>query len=251
MTKEVIAAVIEAYAFIGTSPHFCIINNAFGLFSNDGKQVMIKADKTNYCHKQLRYADPDYYDQMITSYPKDDEFFFDFIKNTLYRKWSEHFHREIDPETEKPYIRVTGLDTLPANVLQNFCIASRMPVEFPQDILRMKTLISAGLHPVIAFALRQARAIDKVTANTNIDQRIEVISLFQDHSPITNTSSLRRLVSCDPHLLSGPYKSNPKSVTPTNCIWGETEDLRKLKGKTIREFWNTWKEENADILHAS
>lgn len=239
--QQIIDDVIGAYPSIGTKPQYCIVNNAFGLYSNDGKRSVSHVTN-NLCHKKLREVEPGFYDNLITSWPKDDKEFFLFLTNFLYRNWAQYIHRKTDPKTKKKYILVTDLDKIPANVLQNFCIASRMPVEFPHNIVRMKELMNEGLHPCFAFALRQAQ--------TNPNGTVLIISSFQDHSPMSNTSSLRTLVSCEPVLLSVPFKEEPKKVTPTNCIWGESQDLRALQGLTIHEFWNNWKEKNADILHA-
>jgi hypothetical protein len=200
------------------------------------------------CHSDLCPWDGDEwaktYDQLITSYPAEqavDLMFFDFMKNVMYKKWSKAIHLEY--YNNVPYIRV-DLKKIPANVLYNFCICSRTIVEWREYLDVWQKLCACGIDPRFAFAV--CRCDVDVSKSGFLDQKIKDVGSDKEHWPVYLSASLERLcVSGPDHAKCPSWWRAPHESKPTNIIWGETKDLRKLAGKTIREFWNEWKEKIA------
>lgn len=199
------------------------------------------------CHQKVRYAKANVYDQMITSCPVVHEKFHNWLMTELFGEWSDHFHLEFYGKTKKPYIRISDLATIPANVLYNFCIASRIPLEFPKTTQFWEEMVSVrGLHPGFALAICRMHIEKGALANNETNW---------NHWPIDTTCSLYPLTTykVDPNTLTEMFKAHPTQVTPTNRIWGNKADLRGLNFKNaeaVDEFWLKWKEEHEDILLA-
>lgn len=195
------------------------------------------------CHAELQYSViGNKCDQIITSYPvkRDLEIrFFNFMADILYQSWGQYFHLEYRTDGQ-PYIRISDLDKIPAKIVMNFCICSRIPMEFSRYLTSWGELVDQGLHP--SFALATCRLgttnLDRVIYNTGRQDA--------DHWPLWPGVSLKRLLITGPdfrNYSAASFKSKPSLCCPTNTIWGETtNDLRELQGSTLRVFWEKWKE---------
>ncbi len=225
---------------------------SWALMSDD--ESMSDVTKLFVCHAHLLEAKAGIYDQLITSFPVTDDIhlkFFDFMKNVLYRNWSEHFLlKKYHPtdDTKKTaegqyYIHITNLSKIPANVLYNFCICSRAIVEQKQLLENWDKFVSEGIDPIFAFVVVHCE-MGWSRTNTivcDLDTKISSVTWYDGHWPFDYTLDLAVILEAKPIKLSKSFKSSPASCRPTNCIWGEAKNLRKLEGLTVREFWEIWK----------
>lgn len=169
----------------------------------------------------------------------------DFLINKLYGKWSDHLHVETDPITGEQYLRISDLATMPANVLYNFCISSRLPMEFPNTVQHWAEMVDRGINPGVALGVCRIGVMKDryggMETNTN-------------HWPVDNTSDLKLLATYTPKDVSLNFKNCPGAVTPCNVLWGTATDLAPLTtvdDEAIDSFWSQWKEQNDKILLAS
>lgn len=213
-------------------------NCSFAVVSNDGSES--KYWLRMPCHARLEDVHANVYDQIITSYPAEDELdlkFFDFMKNILYKKWSNFFHLE-QTEDGKYYIRISNLSEIPANVVFNFCICSRTIIERKETLLVWQKLIDNGVHPSFSYAICRASI---GTEHPNLlDNIVSSLGSLSGHIPIDQTASMKRVVIEGPEGCAVSFKEDPESSRPTNCIWGNDKDFRPLIGTSIREFWEKW-----------
>ena len=235
LRDEIVQSVLDSYPII-TEQECC----SFAVMSDD----LSRFDTTlNYvCHAPLRHLPSNIYDQLVTSYPvKDQELdlkFFDFMKNVLYKQWAPFIFLE-RTEAGLYYIRLGPLSQIPANIVYNFCICSRAIVERRDLVEVWDKLVTQGLHPSFAFAVCKA-ANENYKSITDLDEVVQFVDSAIEHWPFYLSVSLKSLMVDGPKNLSANFKSSPQSCIPTNTIWGETQDLRALGGKTIREFWEKW-----------
>lgn len=185
------------------------------------------------------------YDQIVTSFKAKtnrDYRFFCFLKEHLFRQWRDHIHLEFCDD--KPYLRISGLDTVPANVVYNICICSRMIIEFRQHVKRWDRLTrKLGYNPGFAFAVCTSDA-DWKDPDKAITDPFYAYGGNTWHSPFDITVDVRRMMNGDPTALSVPYKTDKSKCTPCNAQWGATQDLKGLVGKTLLEFYKTFQTEN-------
>lgn len=217
-------------------------NCSFAVVSNNG----LESDYWVHmpCHARLEDARANVYDQILTSYPVKDELdlkFFDFMRNILYKKWSNFFHLEQTKDGQY-YIRISNLSEIPSNVVFNFCVCSRTIVERKETLLVWQELLDNGVHPSFAYAICRA-SIDNSHANL-LDNTVFGLGGFSSHVPIDNTASMKRVVIEGPEGCAVSFKENPGSSRPTNCIWGNDKDFRSLVGTSIRKFWEKWEKTN-------
>lgn len=246
-----IRAIVESYPELlkcvpAKGPHRC----SYGVISNDGQKEDIRPN--SICHMSLTggWAVPvedGAFDQLFTSYPATDVHwftFFDFLVGHLFKKWAHVIHLEQTPDGHH-YIRISDLSAIPADILYNFCIFTRVPWEFHEDVVEWEKLVRLGMHPGFAFAVCRV--------GTHDDGRVHTIfhGGNNNHWPIDNTVDIRRLVSATPEHRETSYKSSRRACIPCNVMWGNTLQLRNLTGQTVEAYWLKWKEEHEDILLAS
>jgi hypothetical protein len=210
-----------------------IFKCSFGVLNKEKTLYKININKP--CHLALTYCQYNIYDTLITSYPAESELdkeFFNFMKNTLYHKFKDHFHLKY--YNSKPYIEVTDLDKIPANVLYNFCITSRFIVEFQKELKIWAKYNDTGLHQLVSFMCMGSN-VCPVTGKLN---RLFNEYINTHHWPFDQNS-------CPAVIMSGglvsnfntSFKSKPTSCTPSNIIWGDQyAAMRCLIGKTPKEI---------------
>lgn len=210
---------------------------SFALISNDGESSELFP--LEVCHSELQSIEAKVFDQLFTSYPirePIDQQFFLFMKNHLYRKFSD-FIQLGQAEDGSSYIHITDLSAIPANVVYNICICSRFPIEYRDELSVWAKLCDEGLNPGFAFAVCRFNS-------SNLDEKMDAEWLSdQEHWPFYITASMKALMQGEPaNNCPTTYKENPANCCPTNTIWGHTKDMRGINGLAIREFWEKWKD---------
>lgn len=123
------------------------------------------------------------------------------------------------------YIKCDELDKWPSNVLYNFCIATRMPLEHQVYLERWKVFKDAGIDPSLSFLL----AINSITLDdppkAPWDYKVRVADMgvgnYNHHwfdtklswARIINGDVIADLNSCN------SFKVNPNACKPCNQIW--------------------------------
>jgi hypothetical protein len=239
--KEIVDEIVGTYDELDYDKQ-CGDICSFAVFTNDIKHK--DTFNLRVCHANLRFVTAGVYDQLITSYLAKtdiDEKFFNFMKNVMYRKYAEFIHLERSDD-DVPYIRISDLDKIPANVVYNFCICSRMIVEYPKTVKKWSMLCDLGFHPSLALAVSRAELPKKADGSINPDVIVTDVGCDYEHWPFYLKSSIRALIKGEMLTTAASFKSRPMQCIPTNKIWGDAPDLRELKGKTLNEFWAKWKE---------
>lgn len=114
------------------------------------------------------------------------------------------------------YIQCSELDKWPANVLFNFCIATRTPWEFPKQIEGWSTLCEAGYPEMLAFLLSHSMG----------GKPFKIKRQFPDsgHHWFDPASDWHNILNGTPDLTCESYHKSPTSCTPSNVIWGKSKD---------------------------
>jgi hypothetical protein len=277
--KKVIDIVVARYRFMnGGNP--C----AFGVFSNDGNRHTEHPTAPCHAQLQYWGAKigSSYYgqgacefDQLITSYWAVEplEFrYFDFLKNRLFKNWSdlitleasEHhidFDKKKDGAVHVPphvagldkekyqdqpwyFIRVSDLSKIPANVLYNFCIATRVTVEYREFLKTWGRLCEAGVDPGVAFLLANTGTVWPVKAADIMNTKTSANYGARGHWAYDNDPDLERFVRGNPDStkFGKMYKEKTGDCRPANVIWGNLGRASQAQylGKTPKEIMQSF-----------
>lgn len=143
------------------------------------------------------------------------------------------------------YVRMTDLDKWPANVLFNFCIATRTPLEFPEIIDAWERLLTAGVPETIAFMVAASHKEgppkgDPWTWKLSYYEYLGSITLPSGHFWFDATSDWGLIYHGTPLAIAGvpSFKEEPSRVRPCNIIWGQMtrETFKVLISKTVKEL---------------
>jgi len=137
-----------------------------------------------------------------------------------------------DAETGLWYLECTDLDKWPADVLYNFCIASRVPIEWSHLLDYWATLVANGYDPTLAFLISQS--------NSGKEFHGERVWSFNHHMWFDASSDWRLILKGEPSHTTHSFKSHPQSCVPCNRIWGSSADHLKLlhaADKEIAQFF--------------
>jgi len=213
---------------------------SWAVFSDDLEHV--EHFNLKPCHAVMYDHDSFVYDQLITAVTSSRPIDIEFLKYLIHGPYHQ-FNDRISIETidEDYFIRCRDLSTWPANVLYNFCIATRVPIEFPHFIDDWWKLNRADVDPGLAFLI--------VCRNTYGNHRVppdpwswKLTDLYcpGGHFPFDAVSRWDTWIKGVPLLksYSANFKDNPSGVTPSNTIWGKEtpEAANALVGKTVKEL---------------
>jgi hypothetical protein len=209
---------------------------------------------TAICHAQMQYHKPGCYDQIITSIPMSEPLdlsYITFLIDGPFRAFRDRISLEsieVDGE-QKYYVRCTKLDTWPSNVIYNFCIATRVPVEYPYMLPFWDKLSAAGVDETLAWLIAcrisyggNVYDVDglKLPEGDPWGWKLHQIHCPSGHFWIDPTSAWKPILFGEPLVkqFSENYKKNPRSCRPTNKIWGSIKQTegQALIGKTVKEL---------------
>lgn len=160
------------------------------------------------CHAKLAWVAPNLYDEVITRTgpitPENERYLSSLLVGP-YKDWQHLI------ELQPGYAHIRRLDLMPANVLYNFCIASRVAVEFPDWF---KTFDEAD--PLKSY-------VEGVVANKfpfYVNSNHLWFGNGTGKSMPADVQAPNVLAGkMNPNKLSAPYKSSPSACTPCNIIW--------------------------------
>lgn len=204
---------------------WCSFNDDFSLerWENNGP-----------CHYSLRTYKPGY-QTLITAVPYATPENLAFLRALIAGPF-KNYKDLIRLERWKPrgrywVIYCDHLEQWPANVLYNFCIATRQTIEFHDDIKHWAEMVEDGVDPNVAIALMgfYYRGRDKKLAHkANFSGHF-----YLDH----NTNMFNVVAGHMPKKSKASFFDNPSECTPSNMLWGKWDQIwcNKLNGMTVFE----------------
>lgn len=186
----------------------------------------------------MRYYAVNKWDSLITAVPKAtpaDLAYLSMLINGPFRCVSDQISLVQDHDTGHYYLECTDLDKWPANLLFNFCIASRAPIEFPNILTYWADLVAKGYDQTLAYLI----------ASSNDGKPLTELNRawnYNNHCWFDSTSDWRRILKGEPERLSTfSFRKSPGSVAPCNVIWGRSNDfitLLKSSDEEIAAFFD-------------
>ena len=209
-----------------TYPDLCVQSpSSWFVWTDD----LFKSHNQEVCHFNLKYVGPGW-DNLITAVPKSSDVTIEYIRMLIrgpFRSFSHLIH--LNKINDKYYLHCSSLDKWPSNVLMNFCIATRIPIEFDYLLSPWSKLVEIGYNPVLAFLLVYSRG-----------QTQGMVRTFDynnyGHLWLDPASDWKCIISGDIQKVSKPYKTNPSQAIPSNVIWGHTNDYAKLISMTDEQI---------------
>lgn len=195
------------------------------------------------CHADMRN---DYnFDDLITSVPKSDEISLAYLRMIIkgpFRAYADLIN--IERYGSFYFIHCSELNKWPANVLMNFCIATRVPIEFDFLLSHWAKRCEKGFDPVLAFLLTYSYGSPYTTLYrpSHVLGETRTFKMARDsHMWLDPSSDWSNILSGTMTNESASYKTNPSKITPTNYIWG-------VKSGQSKKFMDMSDEEIAQEL---
>lgn len=179
------------------------------------------------CHADMRYAAANTWDQLITAVPRTDELSLAYIRMLLqgpYRGLSCFI--TLKQSDGNWYLHATDLDQIPAKALYNFCIASRVPIEYKEHLPFWDKLVKQGYNSVLAYLLSWSNDGKELKPGKSRSW------YASNHMWFSNTSDWNNIINANMIGLEGNFRSLPGGAAPCNIIWGESQDAAKLSTMT-------------------
>lgn len=185
------------------------------------------------CHADMRWHKIGY-DHLVTAFPKTDKLSLKYIRMLIsgpFRAFSDTI--SLKKLKDQYFLQVDQLDKWPANVLFNFCIASRGPIEFEHLLKYWNQLIWDGYPDVLAFLLSYSTDGQAFKKERKFPQN--------NHFFIDPASNWRHVLNGTPNMDVKSYKEGPHGITPSNSIWGVSADWYKvssLSNDKVAEYFD-------------
>ncbi|OYV41142.1 MAG: hypothetical protein B7Z80_02700 [Rhodospirillales bacterium 20-64-7] len=203
------------------------------VFNEDRSKV--RYHHSQACHDQMVYSSEANCDMMFTGMPNTDDLsrkFIDYLIRRPYNSMSDLITVE-QSDSGKMFIRCSQLDKWPANVLFNFCIASRIPIEFRFQLERWQRWMEMGFDESLALILAFK------FGHVGINQTLDPPSTFSQHLPFDTTLCWSSFIKGEMSKISPhSYKDKPSACSPGNVIWGKSppDERESTLGKTPLEL---------------
>lgn len=227
--------------------------SSWALFSADMLQVDVT--KQDICHAKLCHVTPNVFDTLITAAPKA-KFAGDYYRWLCDRPFTAYSDLINLEKTEKGelYFRCSNLDKWPSNVLSNFCIATRVPIERYGIITRWAKFISVGIDPSVAFMV--SHRVGPVPFGPFVGEPdlsgdpwdfVPLINMYAaNHMWLNPTADWSHVINgtMDPDKVrKESFKEAPNLCFPTNTIWGRVgpdylEALSGLSMEVLQKHFN-------------
>lgn len=180
------------------------------------------------CHMSLNFDSPGL-SNLVTAVPNSDEVSLAYQRmliNGPFKAFSDLI--TLNRSGDFYYIYCSHLDKWPANVLYNYCIATRVPIEHKYLLPLWSSLVEEGYDSTLAFLLSYSYRGEKKQVN----REWPVLGHFW----FDPSASWRRVLNGDMQARSESYYDKPTACTPTNKIWGVSRkylEFSKLSNKEI------------------
>lgn len=212
-------------------------------FSNDLKHT--HAFLKRICHAEMIYTKAEQWDQLITAAPFTNKpinlRYYQFLINGPFRGFSDKISLEVFPGTKEHYIRCTDLDKWPANILYNFCIATRVTIEHQPMLERWEKFLEAGVDPSLAFIVSAfaSRSKNQIKDDPWAYVIEDSYLYMTNHFWFDASSDWCRIIDGDflqKHVSAQSYKQDPIVCRPTNMIWGDGRGNKQLLFMSVKDL---------------
>ena len=213
------------------------------------------AKRTSYdlsapCHASMHRQPRDTWDIFYTSFPAGlygNEFvdleFFEMMRNTLYATYKDYISMVPSSDGQHGVIKITDLDKIPANVVYNIAICSRIIVEHHSVRDTWWALKEGGVHESLAvilacffFDIEPKSLVETKSKMSVLDVRPMSCQITRGHFPFDNTLAIDRIINGTPENHVKSYKESPSLCYPCNVSWGIDSSTRDWNGMTVREI---------------
>lgn len=172
------------------------------------------------CHADMRYSAAGIKpDEMITGIPFTDEIDLTYQRMLLsgpFRAVADHIALKFGgPKDKYAYSHITDLATFPANVLNNYIIATRLPIEHSHLLPMFGTMLEKGYDETFSLLLSFSRS-----GKIDGPRTMALGATNTNHMWFDPSSSWKNLLSGSFENPSKPFKGNPMAIIPANVIWG-------------------------------
>lgn len=201
---------------------------------------VVQARPQRACHANLCYDGPGW-DNLVTAVPKSDELSLEYLRMLIrgpFRSLSDLI--KLERVGDNYYLHCLELGKWPGNVLMNFCIASRIPIEFHWMLPAWHKRCEAGFDPVLAFLLTYSYGQSSSDSHEEQHDHRSFNIFRSGHMWLDPASNWSNILSGTFDNVSKPFKTHNQDSRPTNCIWGICKDYTFLKDMTdyeIAEFY--------------
>lgn len=165
--------------------------------------------------------------------------YLNFLLDVPFKPFKEIIHLVKHEQEDEYYIHVTDLYGIPANVLFNFVIATRAPIEFPDTLALWQRLKELGVQPGLAVCLAGLADLTRpFPKNLNATLVVEGPP-SAGHWWFDMYSSWSNVINGAPNNSGLSYTKRPSESTPCNSIWHGVQDSHKtvrLFGKSLQEL---------------
>lgn len=172
------------------------------------------------CHADMRYTHAGY-DYLVTAVPKNDAVSLRYLRMLIhgpFKAMSDLIF--LIKVKDEHYLMCSELEKWPAPVLFNFCIASRVPVEFAHKLEGWTSLLEDGYPEVLAFCMSHSTGGKPFKHKRHFPEH--------GHDWFDPSSDWKKIIEGTPDLTGKDYKSTPGAVTPCNAIWGKSYEYEKI-----------------------
>lgn len=174
------------------------------------------------------------FDTCITSLPRQtalDLAYYQMLIDFPFKAYAPFLSIETTEDGLEYYARITGLRTLPPQLVYNFVIATRTPVEWEFYWFKKFSLLArAGVQPMLAFSLSQHLVPDDIESDP-LTWKFTGLDGSDWHFWNDPTNDWLRLINGTPIITEGQ-----KYGAPCNVIWGKKDYLfwDMLENKTVQ-----------------
>lgn len=193
--------------------------SAWFVVDGEGK---VKTHFGEICHSQMCHAIKDKWDELYTAVPKHNEMEIAYIRMLIHGPFKAYSDLISLEKHGKGYVlHVTDLDKIPANILYNFVVASRVPMEHAQLIEPWYKGVELGFDPVLSFLLSYSTNGKPFAGKRTFDGDANQTNHFWFYK----TGEWKRIICGDfvaDKVSEYSYKANPAACRPTNQIWGSS-----------------------------
>lgn len=184
------------------------------------------------CHADMRFT-PKGYDYLVTAVPKCDKVSLAYLRMLIHGPFKSVSDLiSLVKVKDQYYLQCSDLEKWPAPLIFNFCVASRAPIEFENQVNHWWTLVQEGYPEMLGFLLSHS------CGGKNFEY--ERTYPESGHHWFDPQSDWKRIIEGNPDLTGYRYDKYPASVTPSNVIWGRSEDykiIRKLDNVKAAEYF--------------
>lgn len=188
---------------------------------SDNPDIPAKSYTAMICHADMRYTKAGY-DYLVTAVPKADKASLQYLRMLIHGPFKAFSDLISLVRTKEGwYIQCSELKKWPSPVLFNFCIASRVPYEFEGQLTGWFELLDEGYPEVLAFLLSHSVGGGKFKHRRHYPEH--------GHYWFDPSSDWKKIINGSPNLDGLKYHQFPHAVTPSNAIWGKSDDCYVIR----------------------